>query len=259
MLTIQNIKPWPIRLIVLGIIGIPAFTGWPIDETVNSGIAQIVAEIIGDNYIPFIKILAWLSYAVFIWLFIWLLGGSQMLLDFLLAASVLAITIALTKATLGKLPILSGGKDWETINLDSVLLLIKILTMIPYALLFVRSFSAASLLVSMSKKATKKNKKADHLAVFLRSFQYSIERFVVLLNVWKEENPNMLIPRARGDLHAPIWKKSLWFDWFGRSLWAWCVACLVNTLKAVPVFVDEAKRAHLSSRSFHESSQNNAR
>lgn len=236
---IQKIKPWWIRFLLLALIGIPSFTSLPISTLSEHNIVVIFLE---PNS-PLIPVFSWLSYAVFIWLFILLFSGLQKLIDFLTVATIFGIAIVFFKSTLGKLPFISGGASSVEININSIVLLIKILTMIPYALMFVHSFSFTSLMVRISDKATTGGKLLLHLAIFLRSFQFTIEKFTSLLTVWNEENPKKISPRynldLRGNLLLKVYK---YLDWIRNAAFSWAISSLINTLEVVPVLVEQTNR-----------------
>lgn len=235
---IQMIKPWWVRFTILVFVGIPSFTGYPISNIESTELAILLFITNSD----LITIFSWLSYAIFIWLLILLFTGLQKLVDFLTIASLFGLSVALFKTTIGRIPILSQGISADEISINSIILLIKILTMIPYALVFVQSFSFTSVISNLSHKATTGGIILLHLAIFLRSFQYTIERFTTLLTVWIEENPKKLLPRYDLDLRGNILTKTLkYLDWIRYSAFTWVISSLVNTLEVVPVLVKQTK------------------
>ena len=244
---IQKINPWWIRFLLLVLIGIPSFSSLPISILSEHNIIDIFLE---PNS-PLIPVFSWLSYAVFIWLFILLFSGLPKLIEFLTVASVFGIAIVLFKSTLGKLPFISGDASSIEINVMSIVLLIKILTMIPYALLSVHSFSFTAIMIRISDKATKGGKVLLHLAIFLRSFQFTIEKFTSLLTVWTEENPKRISPRYKLDLRGNLLVKMFkYLDWIRNAAFSWVISSLINTLEVVPVLVEQTNRI-----SKHESNE----
>jgi hypothetical protein len=224
---------------------IPAFTSWPVSRITLYEGTDAFYFASGGGSSDLAIIISWLGYFLFVCLFILLFGDGKTVRNYLFAASILAATVGFTKATIGRAPFLAGGKPSSYIEFRSVILVIKILTMMPLALFVLNSFSPAGTLRNVAKNSRAGDRISRHVAVFFRSFQASIERVILLLEVWMEENPSLLIPRHKADLrsgnHVSI--VIYWSTWFMRSIRAWTVACFVNTLEIVPPLVHEAHRA----------------
>ena len=229
LLNISKMNPWWLRLFFLLLIGVPIISGWPLS----------VFYIKSD---PFTQLALWLAYGVFIWLFIFLNCGLERLFSFLSVASILGITTALSASTIRKIfPFISGpGSDLE-VNLKMTLLLIEIITVVPYGLFFVNSFSVGGILLKFSgTNKSYKKKVAHHVALTLRIFQHVGEVLINLLCVWKEENPKLLLPRFNKS-NSSMSIKSIFnfFMWFVRSMVLWSFAIFIFTINTIPVFVDE--------------------
>lgn len=229
LLNISKMNPWWFRLFFLLLIGVPIFSGWPLTVFFNKS----------D---PFSQLALWLAYGIFIWLFIFLNCGLDRLLSFLSIASILGITTALIAATIRKIfPFISGPSSELEVNLKMSLLLIEIITVVPYGLFFVNSFSVGGILLKFSG-ADNNYKKiiAYHLALTLRIFQHVGEVLINLLFVWREENPKLLLPRHNKN-NSVISIKSFFnvIMWFIESMVLWSFAIFIFTINAIPVFVDE--------------------
>jgi hypothetical protein len=237
-LSIQDVQPWGVRLMLLIIIGLPPLTGWPFFDIAHS---SIVTEYTSGA--PGIGvILPWILYAVFIWLFIALFAGADVLLNFGSIAGILGLTLLFWKATLGRLPILAGDKNALDISIAAVLQLVQIFTIVPFVLFLVHSFSAAGVLLWLSRHAQGRSGVAVHVVLFMRVFQSVVEAFVRLLDAWREENPRVIFPRFPGKMDRSLLNRRQWFGWVARTAWAWCVASLVFGLEPIPSLVDETKK-----------------
>lgn len=228
-LNISRMNPWWLRLFFLLLIGTPIISGWPLSIFLNPS----------D---PFTQLSLWLSYGLFIWLFIFLNSGFERLLSFLSVASILGVTTALTASTIRQIfPFISGpGSDLE-VNLKMALLLIEIIIVVPYGLFFVNSFSVGGILLKFSNTDKSYKKRiAHHFALVLRIFQHVGEVLINLLCVWKEENPKLLLPRFnRSNSSFSLSAVFNFFLWVVRSMILWSFAIFIFTINAIPVFVDE--------------------
>jgi len=230
-INVAAIKPWWFRLFLLIIIGVPPFTRWPISR-------------LEDPSSPIINIAIWLGYACFIWLFIFLSTGIDQFLKFVAPAFVIAFTTAFSGAIIVKLfPFLSGGKGspYKDLSYDMTILLVIIMSVVPYALLVVNSFSFYGIISKVSSKAGKrKGSFLLHLALMGRVLQHVGEVFSNLFLVWVEENPKILSPRFKKDWRYLYPHKKLisFIYWLYISLKAWCMALLMHTFEILPFYTD---------------------
>ena len=74
-------------------------------------------------------------------------------------------------------------------------------------------------------------------AIVLRMIQHVFELFTRLLLAWREENPDLIVPRSREDLRATLFGYGQLLPWVGRAVWTWCEALLAHSLLFVPVAV----------------------
>jgi len=120
---------------------------------------------------------------------------------------------------------------------DLVLRLILIMVGVPFFLFALNSFPATGALRRSARPTGERQREAWLLvAIFLRVFQHVFEMAGKMLTAWREENPQLVMPRYRED-----WKKGIaprgYFGWFTRSIWAWSVSLLQQSLVFVPIAV----------------------
>lgn len=230
-INIANVQPWWLRLFLLLVIGLPAILNLP-SYFFSAGSAPI-------EFIAF-----WAGYACFIWLFIVLNVGIRTLLNILSGAFALAITTAMLGAGARKLlPFLSGGVGHDDINIKMATLFLVMISVIPYGLMFVSSFSARGIIDRLATGGSRTRSSGIHLALGLRVLQHVGEVFLKLLTVWSEEHPGILLPRHRRDWNGQWYAKANIAPWFYESLKSWIYACMMHTFEPIPVLVNEIKRA----------------
>lgn len=228
-INIANVNPWWVRIFLLTIIGLPAIVNLP-DYFYSSR----------EDPIHFIGF--WAGYALFIWLFIFLNVGARTLLSMLSGAFVLAITTAMLGAALRKaFPILQGNVTGSLIDVKMATLFFVMISVIPYGLMFVSSFSARGALEVMSRRNNMKTI-GLHLALGLRVLQHVGEVFIKLLTVWHEEHPNFLLPRHRKDWEGKWYSKTGFLPWLFESFKSWIYACMMHAFEPIPVLVNEIQR-----------------
>jgi hypothetical protein len=227
-INIANVEPAWIRLLFLIIIGIPAFTGWPLGDYTENEAMDLVFH--------------WVAYGCFIWLFIWLNMGQKELLSFLSLSFYLgmftAIIGAMVRYALGYLSD-SFEADVVEISFKMMRLLVIMITVIPYSLLFIKSFSASKLISRIDFNNKKNYEIKIHLATALRAIQHVAEIAEKLLEVWKEENPRFFWPRHRINMELKRFKLINWFKWLFFSALAWVQVLLMHGLEAVPYITEE--------------------
>jgi len=178
------------------------------------------------------------------------------LLQWLSAASVFGITLALTGGAFRRLDIWSwlerllGQNTMTSPGQDpNVILTWKLLTILavfPYALFFLNCFSVSELLKRVSRMSRGGQTLGVHLALFIRVFQHGLESVTKALVAWREENPEMILPRFRCEWSSSSVSRLKFFPWFKDAVFAWCFAILMKTLAVVPIFVGDVERMKLS-------------
>jgi len=133
--------PWWLKLTLLLMLGMPGFTGWP-----NTWVVQKLQAT--DMFTPEIAhVVVWVAYAGLVWLIVLVCAGKHKLLNYLAAAFVLALTVAMLGAILrGVFPFLAGGLSRDATSFKMIRIFINIIIFLPYSVLFINSFSAKKLI-----------------------------------------------------------------------------------------------------------------
>jgi hypothetical protein len=230
-INIANVRPWWLRLLLLLFIGVPAIVNLP-------------AYFYSADDPPIELIAFWAGYACFIWLFVALNVGIRALLNMLSGAFILAITTAMLGAAARKaFPWLGEGIGHIDVNLKMATLFLMMISVIPYGLFFVSSFSALGVIDTLSGSGTKISSIRMHVALGLRVLQHVGEVYIRLIAVWSEEHPNILLPRHRRDWNGQWYAKTNIVPWCYDSMKSWMFACMMHTFEPIPVLVNEIYRA----------------
>ncbi len=231
-LKLQNLRPWWLKMAVLMLIGYPLISNRPA-MVIATWLEKILPETLGS-------IVAWPLITFFIWACCLPSLGTAKLLDYLAAAYAMAITTAVSGAVLrGALPAIFPADTADSFRLLRVYF--NILAVFPYSLTFLNSFSVSNLMARLTKTRGRFREAGLHFALALRICQHVGEVIPKLLLVWREENPDLLLPRFRDDWHgiAPLVK---WSMWFVRSISQWIFACIILTFEPIPVMVNEIEQ-----------------
>lgn len=232
-LKIQNLRPWWLKMAVLILIGYPLFSNRP---------AAILAAWL-DQILPATPgtLLAWPLLTFFIWACCLPALGSAKLLDYLSAAYAMAITTALSGAILrGLLPAIFPA-DIATDHLRLIRVYFNVLAVFPYSLTFLNAFSTGELIARLTRTRGRFKSAGLHLALALRVCQHVGEVVPRLLLVWREENPDLLLPRFRDDWQGAGFLLR-WPLWIARSIAQWIFACIILTFEPIPVMVNEIEQ-----------------
>lgn len=246
--------PWWLKLVLLLMLGLPGFTGWP-----NAWLVQELQA--ADMLTPEIAyVVVWVAYAGVVWLVVLMCAGEHKLLNYLGAAFVLALTVAILGAVLrGLFPFLTGGLSRDAISFKMIGIFINIIIFLPYSVLFINSFSAKKLIDRVAHLDGRYRTAGLHLALAFRVFQHTGEVVFNLFQIWTEEFPEKIVPRNTGT------KKFRWYSpgtllmWVWGCIHAWIFACIIHTFEPIPAMVAEVERidrAHtFSSAKDHEASR----
>ena len=222
---------------MLIILGIPAFTGWPINLLAHSGSSS--ADLL-------FNLSLWVGYAAVMLLLVGLNMGSERLAEVLSIASVLGITTALLGGVVrraGQFVFGGAGQDQDALNAlisyKMLNILVIVLAVIPYALFAVNCFSVSRFLERVAHWPGRRKLIGVHAALAFRVIQHASEVASTLMLAWTEENPQRLLPRFRDG-----WKESTlgwvyFFPWFQQAVLTWAFALLIHTIEPIPVFADE--------------------
>ncbi len=232
-LKLQNLRPWWLKMAVLVLIGYPLFSNRPA-AFIASAMGQCLPETLG-------ALLVWPLITFFIWACCLPSLGTAKLLDYLAAAYAMAVTTTLSGAALrGLLPAIFLS-DPVADNLRLMRVYFNILAVFPYSLTFVNSFSVSDLMARLTKTRGKFRGAGLHLALALRICQHVGEVIPKLLLVWREENPELLLPRCRDDWQG-ISPLARWPMWVVLSISQWIFACIILTFEPIPVMVNEIEQ-----------------
>lgn len=234
---IIEIKPWWFRLIILLLIGIPLLTGWPVSMATKSAKELMPAT-------PEIaSIFVWMVYACFIWFVVFLIAGGKKLLEYLFVAFILGLTTAILGAIMRRVfPFIAGGLSGDEISFKMVKLFIIIITVVPYSILVMNSFSARNLIEKLTKMKGKFKTVGLHFALALRVFQHAGEVIFNLLEIWSEEHPEKIIPRHRRGWSQEWYSVANVFPWIWEAVSSWIFACIILTFEPIPAMVDEVEK-----------------
>lgn len=230
-MNLRNIRPAILRLLVLVVIGIPCFSYWPFS--------------IAKDTSSFAFLAIWLAYDAVLSLLIIRSVGINYWLQWFAASCVLAIvTVAFTvtylqvRETVGypphnpdKSPYVKA--QWSA---DQVKKGLMIITVVPYAIFVTNSFSVAAGVSRVARWAGRKRRMARHVLLALRVIQHVIEVLPPLLQIWREEHPDVLRPRMRRDMQGKLGGIKCHLEWWWVSVEIWTKATLVYALEPVPVF-----------------------
>jgi hypothetical protein len=128
-------------------------------------------------------------------------------------------------------------------ELDLIFRLIMIMVSFPFVLFAITSFPAANLLQKVTVRSTeRRNKLVVHCALFLRIFQHVLEVTTTTFTAWREENPEVILPRFRDDWRGSPLGRLGFISWFRMAVWTWCLALTLQTVLLVPIVVKDFKR-----------------
>lgn len=243
-----EVKPWWVRL------GLLVLTASPL-----LGVTDLHGQIHGAHL--YTDLILWCSYGLFVWAVVGFSVGFERLLQWLSVATITGLTVAFTGAAL------RGMGFWrllESLLVDAglsapvptaqeatlglVLRLLVIMISLPLALFALQSFPAPNLLRRVvAPRLGWLQSLSVTVAVFLRMFQHVFEVATRMLVAWKEENPQLIVPRARGDWRVSLKARLGVFGWWQSAVWAWCLGLLCQALMPVPVVArDWSRFAHVS-------------
>lgn len=243
-----EVRPWWVKPFLLFIIGSPLL-----------GLSSLPARVRIESV--FVDLAGWCAYAVFVWIFIALVASLEQLLRWLCVALFFGLTVAISGAVLRKVGIwraieafttnLFGmvGGTTESLNESSdadakmVLLLIRVMSVVPLAMLAVQSMRPSAMLrAAMRPSHGAIREWRITIAIFIRVFQHVFEIAERMLFAWQEENPHILVPRFRGDWRKGVSFCWLFLGWLKDSVWTWSIGLLLQALLFVPIAVRDWSR-----------------
>lgn len=239
---LARIPIWWIRVVVLGGLGLPLLSGWPINVLTEYLISIMVA--LGEDAtgaMPIASICAWGAYGVAIWFVVFLNTGGSKFLEYLSVAVVLALTTAFSGALIRKLiPFLNGDTQKAVVDYKMCWLCLVIMITVPFTFMSVNLFSAKGLLERA--RAARSNRFPLlylHVCLALRMLQHVGEVVTRLLDVWREEHPSLLLPRNRREWKGKWYSSANFLPWATDAVSTWIFACMMMTFAPLSAFVHE--------------------
>lgn len=239
LVNLAALKPWWLRLLFFILIGHPLIWSPVLHSQLHKA--------------HFYKDLGlWTAYTLFLWLIIGLSVGLKTLVDWVTVASISAFTVLVTGAIFRKFGIWiwlenlypSAHSIDPTQNLmDLMFRFIMISASAPFALLVINSFPAADLMRWVSRRsASRATSVALICAIFLRMLQHVGEVVTRCMIAWREENPQIVVPRFSADWAGSIFLRIGVIEWVKTAVVAWCGTIAMHTLAAVPTVVADFRR-----------------
>ncbi len=241
LLSMTEIQPWWLRLVVLLVLSIPAFSGYPFDQVVL-GLNEAF-HINKDDAGLVVLAIPRLMYMALLWLVIFSSTGASKFQSYAMGATLLGLTTVIIGASVRKLlPFLSGGATEEEISLRMVMLFLNIITLIPFSLLAVNSFSVKNLLTKLTRLEGKYVELGFHLALALRVVQHAGEVVFSLHEIWREQHPSKFLPRHKPDWGSNWYSKINVLAWICHVALSWVHATMMYTFEPIPLMVSEIER-----------------
>jgi len=241
---IKKAMPWWLKFLLLLILGLPGFSGWPTGLLVRNLLET------GLFTLEIAYICVWAGYACCVWMIVLLCAGKNKLLVYLGAAFTLALTVAILGALMrGFFPILAAGMSKEAISFKLIRIFINIIIFLPYSVLFINSFSAKKLIDNVAQLGGRYRTVGLHLALALRVFQHTGEVVFNLFEIWTEEYPEKILPRNKSELGVRWCLPLKIMIWLWGSVHAWIFACIIHTFEPIPAMVEEVERINRAKNS----------
>lgn len=229
--------PWWLKLVLLLTLGLPGFTGWP-----NGWFVQKLQAT--RMFTPEIAhVVIWMVFACIVWSVVLVVAGRHKLLNYLGAAFVLGLTVAMLGAVLrGLFPFLAGGLSRDAVSFKMISIFINITIFLPYSLLFINSFSAKKLIDRVADLEGRYRTMGLHLALAFRVFQHTGEVVFNLFQIWTEEYPQKILPRRDSTQTFHWYAPGNLLIWVWGCIHAWIFACIIHTFEPIPAMVAEVER-----------------
>ena len=229
--------PWWLKLVLLLLLGLPGFTGWP-----NGWFVQAL-QATQMFTPPIAHVVVWVAYAGLVWLVVLACAGKHKLLNYLGAAFVLALTVAMLGAVLrGVFPFLAGGLSREAVSFKMIRIFINIIIFLPYSVLFINSFSAKKLIDRVARLDGRYRTVGLHLALAFRVFQHTGEVVFNLFQIWTGEFPEKILPRRDSTQTFRWYVPMNLLAWVWGCIHAWIFACIIHTFEPIPAMVADVER-----------------
>lgn len=239
LMNIRTIKPAWLRLLLLMLLGVPCFSASPF----------MLFAPTPDSYT---FIVVWLAYSALISAIIAKTVGPSVWLGWFAAACMLAVvTAGTTTSILGIFKLLGletflkrpdgsfyTQAEWSW---DQLRRGIIIVTVIPYAIFVAHSFSVANAVRRAIDLSGKRRWLARKALISLRVIQHAVEVLPPMLVVWREEHPELVLPRLRRDVGGGYRKLFACGNWLMISAWTWATALLLFALEPMAMLCYEVE------------------
>jgi hypothetical protein len=251
---IKSIRPPALRLLLLMLLGLPALFYWPL--------TTLITEKDSLGFLALLMVYCALITLVIIWEV-----GSEEWARWFSAAMVLAVvTLAPafgflkgwelwdkfrgsetaveqpaavgTKAAANK-PVSSNDEDRKKWVWNKLRVGVTIVTVLPYALLVVNCFSVSGAIRRVTEFGLRTQILMKHTLIGLRVLQHVAEVLPPIVLVWREENPQLIIPRFRDDLGGIFDRAAKCSAWFCSAIWLWVRAGLTFAVEPIAIFCAE--------------------
>jgi hypothetical protein len=247
------VRPWWLRLAVLFVVGLPLFTGWPIETTGRIFAPFFARAGYEPGFSMYIAVIcSWFVYISLIWVLVYSNVGATVFWEYFGAALVLGLTTAFLGSAVCKLfPFIAGGESGYWISFKMTKIFIMVISTVPYLFMTVNLFSAQNVLEIGRQRCSQKGTFPPiylHWCLALRMFQHVADVVRRLLDVWAEENPDLLLPRNRRDWGVKWYSTANFFSWAAEAISAWIFACLILTFVPLPAFVHELQNIRVTAR-----------
>jgi hypothetical protein len=221
--------PWWLKLTILTALGLPLIM--PLIELRQSAPTQDLNQVVVLT-----------AYASLVWLVIAMVSGLESLFAYLSVAMFFAVSTMLGTVALSRLAGLFPGLGTGSQRLDIQLYTMLLITIsgVPLTLFGVQWFSASRLVERL--RSSGRGTFRLRVVVVLRVFQHLAEIFPQLVIVWREENPELWLPRHRTDWTLTPWNLPRFADWLYRAFMLWATCMLMHFLRIVPVIDIELGR-----------------
>lgn len=267
---IRRIQPPWLRLLVLALVGLPMISGWPLRDA-GSRLNELTRRISVGVRVPTstgaedartnapnalychqghtpAHALVWLIYASGVSILIVINVGPREWFVFFSIASLLTTVTCLTGAVVSSARnVIFGNADSQAQALWSVHYLVKaciMLSVVPFGMFAVGCFSPSNMLQAAIQHGRAFQSLTIRLTTIVRVLQHVLYVVVALFGAWREENPDLIVPRHRVDMRGNVAAGiAKWAAWGEESLRTWCFALLMHTLEPIPLFCREIEQA----------------
>jgi hypothetical protein len=238
-MNLRNLRPPWARLSLLIVLAIPCFS-----------MAPFALWAPNPNSFSFVAL--WIVYSVLISTIIVRSVGVNEWIGWFAAACLLAVvTAGLTTGILSGIKLV--GLDTFLYNPDGTPYThtqwswdqlrrgIIMVTVIPYAIFVAHSFSVSNAVRRAIELTGRRRWLARKVLISLRVVQHAVEVLPPMLVIWREEHPELILPRLRRDISGGYRKILACSTWLFFSSWTWATALLLFALEPMAMLCYEVE------------------